>query len=63
MENTYTEYWHRGRKDREDSKVMSLPSTIPDAHMYRGYMDGWSGRECVMPVSAVIKYKPRVTIN
>jgi len=63
MTDTYTTYWNKGRKDREDSKVMSLPTAIPDAHKYRGYMDGWSGRECKAPVANVIVYKPRFTVN
>jgi hypothetical protein len=49
MSNTYTEYWHKGKKDEADKKKMSLPCTLPDAMKYRGYMDGYSGRRCSVP--------------
>jgi hypothetical protein len=59
----YEEYYHKGKMDKQAGKTMTLPNTIDIHNSYRGYMDGWSGREFCQPVGMQIKHEPRVTIN
>jgi hypothetical protein len=40
--------------DRAGGKKCILPTSVPDVNAYRGYMDGWSGREFSEPVAKKI---------
>ena len=60
----YSFYYYEGRKDREAGKTMdNHPDSITMTHAFRGYVDGWSGREFKEPVPAMITHKPRRTEN
>jgi len=49
---TYETEFFNGKKDMEHGKEMTLPSTMGRLHAYRGYMDGWSGRDYCPPIPA-----------
>lgn len=40
-----------GKQHHDNGWQCVPPMTIPDANAFRGYMDGYSGRECKEPVS------------
>jgi hypothetical protein len=60
---TYEAYYITGKDDRKNNMKMMHPSSLIEGHAFRGYVDGWSGREFSEPVGMQIKHKPRVTIN
>ena len=59
MTTVYARNFATGRDDKAAGERCMHPATIPDAHAYRGYMDGWSGREFNEPKAM----KPVTTIK
>ena len=59
MTTIYARNFETGRDDKAAKQRCMCPATIPDMNAYRGYMDGWSGREFNEPNPArqVAHYK------
>ena len=49
MITPYARNFATGRDDKANGLRCNHPATIPDMSAYRGYMDGWSGREFKQP--------------
>jgi hypothetical protein len=55
MESAYARNYATGREDKASGHKMTLPDTITEQHAYRGYMDGYSGREFNEPKAMAVK--------
>lgn len=49
MTTVYARNYQRGMDDKASGQRCMHPASVPDPHAYRGYMDGWSGRDFNQP--------------
>jgi hypothetical protein len=56
MKTAYARNFATGRDDRANGHKMTLPDTLTEQHAFRGYVDGWSGREFNEPKGMKVKH-------
>jgi hypothetical protein len=63
MSTVYSVNYQTGCDDKTNGGKCHLPSTLPDTHAFRGYMDGYSGREFNEPKGMQVEFKFKETIK